>query len=48
MLALYLYIFERSNVTGKDFIVNVLLNVVGKDVKQGWDVVYEILMVNDS
>jgi hypothetical protein len=48
VLALYLYIFERSNVTGKDFIVNVLLNVVGKDVKQGWDVVYEILMVNDS
>lgn len=39
----YLYIFERSNAFMKDLIVNILLNVVGKDMKSGWDSLYTIL-----
>ena len=39
----YLHIFERSNAFMKDLIVNILLNVVGRDMKSGWDSLYTIL-----
>lgn len=39
----YLHIFERSNSLMKDLIINILLNVVSKDMQSGWDSLYTIL-----
>ena len=44
----YLYIFERSNSFMKDLLINILLNVVSKDMNSGWDSLYTILEVVDS
>lgn len=37
LLEIYLYVFERSPAMLKDLVTNVLLNVVSKDIKEGWD-----------
>lgn len=36
-------IFDGSNILVKELIVSVLGMCVGKDLKSGWDVVFEIL-----
>jgi len=43
-----LYIFERSNIFIKDLIINILQNVVSNDINSGWEIIYEILNINDS
>ena len=48
MLETYLYIFERSNIFIKDLIINILQNVVSTDISSGWEIIYEILNINDS
>ncbi len=48
MLETYLYIFERSNIFIKDLIINILQNVVSNDITCGWEIIYEILNINDS
>jgi hypothetical protein len=37
LMSVYLYVFERSPPYTKDLIINVLLNVVSRDLKSGWD-----------
>ncbi len=48
VLSTYLYIFERSNIFIKDLIINILQNVVSSDIVSGWEIIYEILNINDS
>ena len=48
VLQTYLYIFERSNIFIKDLIINILQNVVSNDINSGWEIIYEILNINDS
>lgn len=48
LLNVYLEIFERSSAFIKDLIINVLLNVVCKEMKSGWNEVYTILEIADS
>ncbi len=43
-----MYIFERSNIFIKDLIINILQNVVSNDISSGWEIIYEILNINDS
>ena len=40
VLETYLYIFERSNIYMKDFIINILINVVSSDINSGWEIIY--------
>jgi hypothetical protein len=47
-MSVYLYVFERSPPYTKDLIINILLNVVSKDLKSGWDELYTILEISDS
>lgn len=44
----FLYVFERSPAYIKDLIINVLLNIVSKDMRSGWDEIYTILEISDS
>lgn len=44
----YLYVFERSPAYIKDLIINVLLNVVSRDMRSGWNEIYTILEISDS
>ena len=37
ILEIYLYVFERSPSMLKDLVTNVLLNVVCRDINDGWD-----------
>lgn len=43
-----MYIFTRSNIFIKDLIINILLNVVSSDISSGWEIIYQILNINDS
>lgn len=48
LMNVYLYVFERSPAYIKDLIINVLLNVVSKDMRSGWEEIYTILEISDS
>lgn len=37
LMNLYLYVFERSPAYIKDLIINILLNVVCREMKAGWN-----------
>lgn len=37
LLEIYLYVFERSPAILKDLVTNVLLNVVSREINNGWD-----------
>lgn len=44
----FLDVFDRSNATVKELIVSILGMCIGKDLKSGWDVVFEILQKADN
>lgn len=48
LMSVYLYVFERSPAYIKDLIISVLLNVVSRDLKSGWEELYTILEISDS
>lgn len=48
LMSVYLYAFERSPAKIKDLITNVLLNVICKEIKSGWNEIYTILDISDS
>lgn len=48
LMSVYLHIFERSPSYIKDLITNILLNVVCKEMRSGWEELYNMLEISDS
>jgi hypothetical protein len=48
LISIYLYIFERSPSYIKDLIINILLNVVCREMRSGWEELYTMLELSDS